>query len=226
MGIQSVEASMTLSRISRRRLLAGLGGGSLLLASPGLFAELLLTPAQTLGPFYPDRLPLDQDNDLLQVGDRSTQASGTVVQLHGQILDARGEPLKGALVEIWQVDANGIYLHSRGGDRGRRDPNFQGYGRFETASDGGYRFRTIRPVPYPGRTPHIHFAVTLPGLPRFVTQCYIRGEPLNQRDGVLNAVRDPRLRERLIVPFVPVAGARAGEQLARFDIVLGVTPES
>jgi protocatechuate 3,4-dioxygenase beta subunit len=215
---------MTLSRISRRRLLAGLGGGSLLLASPGLFAELLLTPAQTLGPFYPDQLPLDQDNDLLLVGDRPTQASGTVVQLHGQILDARGKPLKGALVEIWQVDSHGIYLHSRGGDRGRRDPNFQGYGRFETASDGRYRFRTIRPVPYPGRTPHIHFAVTLPGLPRFATQCYIRGERLNQRDGVLNAVRDPRLRERLIVPFVPVAGARAGEQLARFDIVLGVTP--
>lgn len=217
---------MTLSRLSRRRLLAGLGGGSLLLASPGLFAELLLTPAQTLGPFYPDQLPLDQDNDLLQVGDRPTQASGVVVQLHGQILDARGKPLKGALVEIWQVDSNGIYLHSRGGDRGRRDPNFQGYGRFETASDGRYRFRTLRPVPYPGRTPHIHFAVTLPGLPRFATQCYIRGEPLNQRDGVLNAIRDPRLRERLIVPFVPVAGARTGEQVARFDIVLGVTPES
>ena len=217
---------MTLSRLSRRRLLAGLGGGSLLLASPGLFAELLLTPAQTLGPFYPDQLPLDQDNDLLQDGDRPTQASGVAAQLHGQILDARGKPLKGALVEIWQVDSNGIYLHSRGGDRGRRDPNFQGYGRFETASDGRYRFRTLRPVPYPGRTPHIHFAVTLPGLPRFATQCYIRGEPLNQRDGVLNAIRDPRLRERLIVPFVPVAGARAGEQVARFDIVLGVTPES
>lgn len=215
---------MTPSHISRRRLLAGLGGGSLLLASPGLFAELLLTPAQTRGPFYPDQLPLDQDNDLLQVGDHSPQAIGTVVQLHGQILDARGEPLKGALVEIWQVDANGIYLHSRGGDRARRDPNFQGYGRFETASDGGYRFRTIRPVPYPGRTPHIHFAVSLPGLPRFATQCYIRGEPLNQRDGVLNAIRDPRLRERLVVPFVPVAGARAGVQVARFDIVLGMTP--
>jgi protocatechuate 3,4-dioxygenase beta subunit len=214
------------TRISRRRLLAGLGGGSLLLASPGLFAELLLTPTQTLGPFYPDQLPLDQDNDLLLVGEQSTQASGTLVQLHGQILDARGKPLKDALVEIWQVDANGIYLHSRGGDRARRDANFQGYGRFETASDGRYRFRTIRPVPYPGRTPHIHFAVTLPGQPRFVSQCYIRGEPLNQRDGVLNSIRDPRLRERLIVPFVPVAGTRAGEQVARFDIVLGVTPAS
>ena len=217
---------MLKSRISRRQLLLGLGGGTLLLGAPGAFAERLLTPAQTLGPFYPDQLPLDQDNDLLIVDDRPTPASGIVVQLHGQILDSRGQPLRGALVEIWQVDANGIYLHSRGGDRDRRDANFQGYGRFETASDGRYRFRTIRPVPYPGRTPHIHFAVTLPGLPRFATQCYIRGERLNQRDGILNAIRDPQARERLIVPFVPAAGARANEQVARFDIVLGVTPAS
>lgn len=217
---------MSLSRIDRRRLLAGLAGGALLLGSRGLFAELLLTPAQTLGPFYPDRLPLDRDNDLLIVGDRLSPASGSVVQLHGQVLDARGQPLRGALVEIWQVDAHGIYLHSRGGDRARRDANFQGYGRFETASDGRYRFRTIRPVAYPGRTPHIHFAVTLPGLPRFATQCYIRGEPLNRRDGVLNAIGDPRLRERLIVPFVPLADSAVGEQVARFDIVLGVTPAS
>lgn len=217
---------MSLSRIDRRRLLAGLAGGALLLGSRGLLGELLVTPAQTLGPFYPDRLPLDRDNDLLIVGDQPTAASGSVVQLHGQLLDARGQPLRGALVEIWQVDAHGIYLHSRGGDRARRDANFQGYGRFETASDGRYRFRTIRPVPYPGRTPHIHFAVTLPGQPRFATQCYISGEPLNQRDGVLNAIRDPRLRERLIVPFVPLPGSAVGEQVARFDIVLGQTPAS
>lgn len=218
---------MQLSRISRRLLLAGLGGGVLLLASPGVVAELLLlTPVQTPGPFYPDQLPLDQDNDLLLIGDQPIQASGVVVQLHGQIFDARGNPLKGALVEIWQVDANGIYLHSRGGDRARRDPNFQGYGRFETASDGRYRFRTLRPVAYPGRTPHIHVAVTLPGQPRFTTQCYIRGERLNQGDAVLNAIRDPRLRERLIVPFVPVAGARAEKQVAHFDIILGLTPAS
>ena len=217
---------MSSTRISRRRLLAGFAGGSLLLASPALLAELLATPAQTLGPFYPDQLPLDRDNDLLIVGDQPSAASGSVVQLHGQIVDSRGQPLRGALVEIWQVDAHGIYLHSRGGDRARRDANFQGYGRFETASDGRYRFRTIRPVPYPGRTPHIHFAVTLPGQPRFATQCYIRGEPLNQRDGVLNAIRDPRARERLIVPFVPLPGSAVDEQVARFDIVLGLTPAS
>lgn len=217
---------MLKSSISRRQLLVGLGGGALLLNPPLLLAQRLLTPAQTLGPFYPDQLPLDRDNDLLQVEGHAELAEGIRVQLHGRILDARGAPLEGALVEIWQVDAHGIYLHSRGGDRARRDSHFQGYGRFTTAADGRYRFRTIRPVAYPGRTPHIHFAVTLPGQPRFATQCYIRGEPRNQRDGLLNAIREPALRELLVVPFVPVAGAREPEQVARFDIVLGLTPAS
>lgn len=217
---------MLKSSISRRQLLVGFGGGTLLLSPSLLLAQRLLTPAQTLGPFYPDQLPLDRDNDLLQVEGHAELAEGIRVQLHGRVLDARGVPLEGALVEIWQVDARGIYLHSRGGDRARRDGNFQGYGRFTTAADGRYRFRTIRPVAYPGRTPHIHFAVTLPGQPRFATQCYIRGEPRNQRDGLLNAIREPALRELLVVPFVPVAGARQPEQVARFDIALGLTPAS
>ena len=209
---------------SRRHLLLAAGGA--LLVSPALaLAERLLTPRQTLGPFYPDQLPLDRDNDLVRVDGQAAEARGIRVQLHGSILDAGGRPLAGALVEIWQVDANGIYLHSRGGDRQRLDPGFQGYGRFTTAADGRYRFRTIRPVPYPGRTPHIHLAVTLPGMPRFATQCYVHGEPLNQRDGLLNAIRDPRLRELLVVPFVPVSG-QTDEQIARFDVVLGITPSS
>lgn len=217
---------MAYALLGRRDLLLGAGSAMLLFSAPGAFAERLLTPAQTLGPFYPDALPLDRDNDLLIVDDHLTPASGTVVHLHGQIVDPRGTPLKGALVEIWQVDANGIYLHSRGGARSRRDPNFQGYGRFLTASSGEYRFRTIRPVSYPGRTPHIHVAVTVPGQPRFATQCYIRGEPRNLRDGILNALADPRARELLIVPFAPLANSALGEQVARFDIVLGLTPAS
>ncbi|MGK4343559.1 intradiol ring-cleavage dioxygenase [Ectopseudomonas oleovorans] len=207
---------------SRRHLLFAAGGA--LLVSPALaLAERLLTPRQTLGPFYPDQLLLDRDNDLVRVDGQAAEARGIRVQLHGSILDAGGRPLAGALVEIWQVDANGIYLHSRGGDRQRLDPGFQGYGRFTTAADGRYRFRTIRPVPYPGRTPHIHLAVTLPGMPRFATQCYVYGEPLNQRDGLLNAIRDPRLRELLVVPFVAVS-RQSDEQIARFDVVLGITP--
>lgn len=215
---------MTLKRISRRRVLAGLGSGALLLASGDLLADLLATPAQPLGPFYPDRLPLDKDNDLLIVDGQKTPASGIVVHLYGRIVDVHGKPFQGALVEIWQVDGNGIYLHSADGERARRDANFQGYGRFVTGSDGRYRFRTVRPVAYAGRAPHIHVAVTPPGQPRFATQCYIRGERLNPVDGILNAIADPRLRERLIVPFVPLAGPTAEEQFAQFDIVLGLTP--
>lgn len=215
---------MPFSSMGRRDLLRGIGAAGVLFSAPGAFAERMLTPAQTLGPFYPDILPLDRDNDLIIVDDRLTPASGIVVHLHGQVLDARGGPVKDALVEIWQVDAHGIYLHSRGGERSRRDEGFQGYGRFVTASSGEYRFRTVRPVSYPGRTPHIHVAVTVPGQPRFATQCYIQGEPRNAQDGILNAIRDPRLRDLLIVPFTALPGSAVGEQVARFDMVLGHTP--
>ncbi|MEX6502859.1 dioxygenase family protein [Pseudomonas zhanjiangensis] len=217
---------MGMMRISRRRLLTGLGSSALLLASGESLADLLATPLQPLGPFYPDRLPLDQDNDLLLVDGRQGQASGIVVHLYGRVLDVHGAPLADALVEIWQVDGNGIYLHGKDGDQARRDANFQGYGRYLTAGDGRYRFRTLRPVAYRGRAPHIHFAVTLPGRPRFTTQCYIRGERSNQGDAILNSIADPRARERLIVPFVPSAGAAVDEQVARFTIVLGLTPAS
>ena len=139
-----------------------------------------------------------------------TASRGGGAQVDGRrIRVSKQTTLEGALVEIWQVDARGIYLHSRGGDRARRDSNFQGYGRFTTGRDGRYRFRTIRPVAYPGRTPHIHLAVTLPGLPRFSTQCYVQGEPLNQRDGLLNAIREGavlRVRPKAMTVAVIVAG--------------------
>ncbi|MCY1291605.1 protocatechuate 3,4-dioxygenase, beta subunit [compost metagenome] len=208
---------MSTTHYSRRQLLGGIGCAALALSAPGAWANLLPTPRQSLGPFYPERLPLDSDNDLVRVAGQPGGALGTLVQLHGRILDARGEPLDHALVEIWQADANGVYL-AQGGTR--RDAGFQGYGRFETASSGEYRFRTIRPVPYPGRTAHIHVAVTLPGQPRFVTQCYVRGEPGNARDYLLGAVA-PDERERLLADFLPHGD---GELVARFDIVLGLTP--
>ena len=141
--------------------------------------------------------------------------------MEGYIKDTSGKPLAGVTLDIWEDAPNGLYENH---DPGQPDYNLRG--RFETDDNGHYSFRAIRPVPYPGRTPHIHMAVSLPGQPRFVTQCYIRGEPLNQRDMLLNAIRDPALRELLIVPFVPVPGASPPEQLARFDLVLGLTPVS
>ena len=194
--------------------------------TPGAFAqELTRTPRQTEGPFYPADLPLDSDNDLLVVNDSITPAVGAVTHLGGRILDARGEPVRDAVVEIWQVDGNGVYLHPGSDNAGRRDKNFQGFGRFVTGSTGEYRFRTIRPVRYPGRTPHIHFAVRTKGRDKFTTQCYVRGEPGNERDSVLAWIQDPRARESVVVDFAPVKGSKIGELAARFDIVLGFTPE-
>lgn len=196
------------------------------LESGGYAEELVRTPSQTEGPFYPDRLPLDTDNDLLIIGKSTTPADGIVTHLSGRILDLRGEPLKNVRVEIWQVDHHGVYLHS-GSDGGeKRDKHFQGFGRFETASDGRYRFRTIKPVAYPGRTPHIHVKLWKGDRELLVTQLYIQGEPQNARDGVLYGIADAKQRASVIVPFSPHKGSKVGELDATFDIVLGFTPEA
>jgi len=132
----------------RRHFLRQLAFGTALFTVPGAFAaELIRTPRQTEGPFYPDHLPLDTDNDLLIINDSIKSAVGEVTYLSGRILDSRGQPMRNVLVEIWQVDKNGAYLHSKSGNRDKRDQNFQGFGRFLTGSTGEYLFRTIKPVP-------------------------------------------------------------------------------
>ena len=192
---------------------------------PGLFADqLTLTPAQTEGPFYPDRIPLDKDNDLLIVNDNITPAVGQITHLRGRVLDSHGQPIRHALVEIWQVDNNGVYLHSGSAGGGNRDQNFQGFGQFLTGSTGEYYFRTVKPVAYPGRTPHIHFAVKMPGQPKWTTQCYVRGEPRNATDGILQSIPNPA-RELVIVDFAPIPDSPIGELAAHFDLVMGFTPE-
>jgi protocatechuate 3,4-dioxygenase beta subunit len=183
------------------------------------------TPAQTEGPFYPRPLPLDVDNDLLVINDAITPAVGVITHLTGRVLSAAGSPVNDATVEIWQVDHHGVYLHSGSTGGANRDPNFQGFGRFLTGTSGAYRFRTIRPVPYPGRTPHIHFKIKRGDRELLTTQCYIKGHPQNARDGVLRGIRDDRARESVQVNFVPMQGSNKGELTARFDIVLGVTPD-
>lgn len=210
---------------ARRQFLRRAGLATALFAVPGAYAAALQrTPAQTEGPFYPDTLPLDTDNDLVVLNDSLTPSAGIVTWLSGRILDSRGQPVRNATVEIWQADANGVYLHKGSDNSGKRDRHFQGFGRFLTGSKGEYLFRTIKPVPYPGRTPHIHFSVKVRGQEKFTTQCYVRGEALNAKDGVLQGVKDARARESLIVPFNPLKESKAGELAARFDIVLGFTP--
>src|SRR6476646_2236935 len=121
----------------RRHFLRTVTVGSALFTVPGAFAaELTRTPRQTEGPFYPDRLPLDTDNDLLIVNDSLTPAVGEITHLSGRILDVNGKPLRNVLVEIWQVDGQGVYLHTGDRNRAPRDQNFQGFGRFLTGSSG------------------------------------------------------------------------------------------
>ena len=213
-------------RQNRRRFLRRLTLGAGLLSVPAAFAEeLVRTPQQTEGPFYPDHLPLDTDNDLLIVNDNLTRAVGEITHLSGRILDAKGDPIRNALVEIWQVDNNGVYLNTKD-DHAKRDANFQGFGRFMTGSTGEYYFRTVKPVLYPGRTRHIHFALKMKGREKWTTQCYVKGEPANERDGIYKSIQDPKARAAVTVDFTAIQGSRIGELAARFNIVMGFTPEA
>lgn len=219
--------SLPQDNADRRRFIKSAGAGLIFPAFwhvRGAFAEALsLTPRQTEGPFYPNKLPLDTDNDLIIVNDEITPASGEITHLTGRLLDAGGEPIRHALIEIWQVDGNGVYLHTA--DRhAQRDANFQGFGRFLTSRNGEYYFRTVKPVPYPGRTPHIHFKIKRRGMEEFTTQCYIKGHEQNERDGVFRRIRGEKARESVLVDFRPMKKSKLGELEARFDIVLGVTP--
>jgi protocatechuate 3,4-dioxygenase, beta subunit len=212
--------------ISRRRFaVAAAVVPSLFHTQRGLFAEeLAVTPSATEGPFYPDHLPLDTDNDLLVINDGITPAVGEVTYLSGKILDRAGEPIRNAYVEIWQCDSGGAYLHSKTSNADKRDKNFQGFGRFVTGATGEYLFRTIKPVPYPGRTPHIHFKVKAKGQAELVTQCYVKGEKGNERDGIWRSLGEATRRDLVTVDFAPLEKSKIGELAAKFDIVLGATP--
>ncbi len=212
----------------RRMFLGALG--TAFFTTPGLFAEqlLFLSPATTEGPFYPDKMPLDQDNDLIIIKDSTTPAVGIITHLTGRVLSPSGEPIKDATVEIWQCDANAVYLHTRDSvpKAQQQDKHFQGFGRFTTASTGEYRFRTIKPVPYPGRpSPHIHIKVKRGDRELITTQIFVRGDAGNARDGVFQGVRDIVDRELLMADFTPVKDSKIGEYHARFDVVVGRTPD-
>ena len=212
--------------IGRRSVIVGASSATLSLVlpyGPGAAAtKLTATPRQTAGPFYPIDWSGDIDNDLVVVTGEAATSLGQVVHIDGRVLDLDGSVIDDALVEIWQCDANGVYRHPRD-ERGtrRRDAGFQGRGRTRTDASGRYTFRTIRPVPYPGRTPHIHFAVDVPDRRTLVTQMYVFGEALNERDGILNSIRDPRQRDSVIVRIDQANGVEPGSQACTFDIVVG-----
>jgi protocatechuate 3,4-dioxygenase beta subunit len=220
--------------VGRRNFLrtAAAGGCALavtsLFAKPGLFAEAL-TQTATIGegPFYPDKFPLDTDNDLLIINDSITPAVGEISYLSGRVLSRAGEPVRNAFVEIWQVDSHASYIHTGGRNTAGYDGNFQGYGRFMTDSGGRYYFRTIKPVPYGmggvSRTPHVHFAISKNGRRILTTQMLIRGHEMNNSDFLFRSVRDTKLRESVLVDFEPLEGSKLGELTVNFDIVLGKT---
>jgi len=154
------------------------------------------TPSQTEGPFYPLTLPADTDGDLLHNGPLN-YATTQPAWVDGTVTDLDGRPLRGAQVEIWQCDQSGHYHHP--GDRGPADPRFQGFGRVTVGSDGRYRFRTIQPVPYSGRTPHIHVKVKLDRRELLTTQLYVEGDPGNERDFLWRNLGEDR--SLVTVPF-------------------------
>jgi protocatechuate 3,4-dioxygenase beta subunit len=210
----------------RRHFMRNFVVGAAGLWIPGAFAEALtLTPRQTEGPFYPTDLPLDTDNDLILINDSTNPSLGEVTHLSGRVLDEKGAPIRNALVEIWQADQNGVYLHKGSDGAEKRDGNFQGFGRFLTGSAGEYYFRTIKPVKYPGRVPHIHFAVKMKGREKWTTQLYVKGDPSNEKDFVIRNIKDAAQRDSVIREFKPIPGSKIGELAVTFDIVMGFTPQ-
>jgi protocatechuate 3,4-dioxygenase beta subunit len=218
---------------ARRQFLRTLAasGPLVLFTRRGLFAaalELTPTASTTEGPFYPDKMPLDTDNDLLIVNDAITPAVGEVSHLTGRVLTMTGQPVRNAFVEIWQVDSTASYVHTGGRQPTGHDRNFQGYGRFLTDSKGQYYFRTIKPISYTltgiFRTAHIHVAVSRNGRRVFTSQLMVKGHPDNARDSIVRRL-DAKALDTLLVDFVPMPGSKIGELAANMDIVLGKTLE-
>ena len=214
-------------RLTRRQalILAGLSGGSLII-SPHILGALnasVKTPPMTDGPFYPDakNLPLDQDNDLTTFAGKSGVASGVLIDFAGRVVDDQGRAMKNAMVEIWQCNAFGRYHHSSDNNRAPLDPAFQGFGKVVTNSDGRYRFRTIRPVAYPGRVPHIHVKVKSRSFGELTSQIFIEGESGNDRDFVLRSIRDEATRQRVMMTLAPALPESGVKFTGEFDIVVG-----
>src|SRR5580704_5552396 len=207
---------------SRRRFLQQVGLGAALFTVRGAFAEELVRQTAWVeeGPFYPPKLPLDTDNDLIIVNDSITPAIGEITHLSGRLLNAKGDPIRNATLEIWSTDHAGVYLADRG-NQSRFDSHFQGFGRFLTSSTGEYYFRTLKPVRYPGRqAPHIHFKIKMKGRPEWTTQLFMKGEAGNEQDGVYRQIGDQAARDSVTKEFRPIKNSRIGELAARFDIIL------
>lgn len=200
----------------RRRIILALGAAAVapLVPTPVLADAREASPRMTEGPFYPRTFPADSDGDLTRVAGRSGAAQGDVLDVTGRILERSGQPRAGLRLEVWQCDATGHYHHV---GEGAGDPDFQGFGAVTTDAEGRYRFRTIRPAPYPGRTPHIHFAVLEGTRRRLVSQMFIEGDPGNARDGLYRHLGESARRVTMRLESAGSAGAKLRGSL---DIVV------
>lgn len=207
--------------ISRRTALQGLAG---VLAAPVAAADRLRpTPQETLGPYYPVRVPAAHQSDLTHAAGRTGRAAGQIIELAGRVLGVDGAPIPGATIELWQANAAGRYSNPVDNNPAPLDPNFTGVAVLVSSTDGRYRVRTIKPGPYPDptggrRAPHIHFDVTA-GDYRLATQMYFPGEPLNNTD-FLRATMLARHHDPDLVTCKRIQSSDSDAELFAWDIVL------
>jgi protocatechuate 3,4-dioxygenase, beta subunit len=222
-------AMYLIGSLGRREILimtAVIAGSSAVLPLTHAVAESALqrTPDQILGPFYPLK-ELSTDSDLTRVPGRSGRAAGQVLNVMGRVLNVAGQPIHNAQVEIWQANSHGRYTHPSDANPAPLDPNFEGSAVLITDADGRYRFKTIRPAPYPAgpnrmRPAHIHFQVS-GRQDRIVTQMYFDDDPYNKSDPFLNSI-GPAERQELLVkkPLTPPPDFEPDSKIVLFDLVL------
>lgn len=217
--------------ISRRRVLGMsmvLGGIALSGAIRSVLARSFQpTPGEIMGPFYPILKPLDRDADLTAIAGKPGRARGQTIHLTGRLTNLKGEPLQGARIELWQANTHGRYDHPSDPNPASLDPNFQGFGVQHTDTQGRYRFKTIKPGPYPvsdgwTRAPHIHFDIRSK-TDRLVTQMYFPGEPLNDKDNLLQGTANQESVIARLLP--PTEDLESESRIAIWDIVLGRSSE-
>lgn len=180
------------NRLSRRAVLksgivAGVAATATASRASDYLPKLTPTPTEIKGPFYPIVAQKDQDFDLTRVEGRLDPAAGDPIMIVGQVADTVGHAVSDATVELWQAAASGKYNHPHDPNPAPADPNFQGWAVVPSGEQGGFRFKTVMPGPYPAargwvRPPHIHFKVSKRGYVELITQMYFPGHPLNEKD--------------------------------------------
>jgi protocatechuate 3,4-dioxygenase beta subunit len=209
------------SKIDRRTIIkAGAGIAACAVTASVIANPSKPTPANPEGPFYPKHQQVDKDTDLTLIDGHTERAEGRVIRVTGQVLDEMGNPVEGALVDIWQANSHGRYHHEDDTSTAPEDPNFQGWGMVKTDAEGRYSFTTIKPGAYKvdgnwRRPPHIHYKVSRRGYHELTTQMYFAGESLNETDRLLLSVAG-KDRELMVVDFKEIDGTLQGE----FPIVL------